>query len=52
MTKILSNHKIYKIAKISLLISRQETMGKVRIDMNESKSNDDHTKCVKPKLKH
>ena len=23
-------------------------MGKVRIDMNESKSNDDHTKCVKP----
>ena len=30
------------------MISRQETIGKVRIDMNESKSNDDHTKCVKP----
>ena len=37
----------YKIAKISLLISRQETMGKVRIDMNESKSNDDHTNVSK-----
>jgi hypothetical protein len=23
-------------------------MGKVRIDMNESKFNDEHTKCVKP----
>ena len=29
------------------MISHQETIRKVRIDMNESKFNDDHTKCVK-----
>ena len=47
-SKNLVKSQDYKIVKNSLVISCKKKIGKVRLDMNEAKSNDDHTKCVKP----
>ena len=47
-SKNLVKSQDYKIVKNSLVISCKEKIGKVRLNMNEAKSNDDHTKCVKP----
>jgi hypothetical protein len=46
-SKNLVKSQDYKIVKNSLVISCKKKIGKVRLDMNEAKSNDDLNKCVK-----